>query len=322
MSKRGAARRPVKADGYADLEDRYALVTGATSGIGFSTARRLATRGATVLVTGRDPRRGAEAAERLQRASGHDGVEFIRVDHSTVNANVALAEELRSRLARLDLLVNNVGGLVPSRVVTRDGNELTLALNFVTPVVLTESLAPLMAESDSARCVNVISSSFKMAKGDPLEDLQFERSYAPLLVLARAKFLALVWTAALADRYRGGRLSAVAVNPGMAWTPGTQALTREAVPAWRYIWPIVRFFQRRADPDRAGAACEAVALASASEIDGRYFDGQKPHMLPARVLDPELRQRVLQLGQQFVDQAVDLRAGGAHGRERWPRNSL
>jgi NAD(P)-dependent dehydrogenase (short-subunit alcohol dehydrogenase family) len=286
-----------------DLHHRHALVTGATSGIGFYTARRLASRGATVLVTGRDPGRGAEAAASLRRAAGHDRVEFMAVDHSTVAENVRLAKELRARPARLDILVNNVGGLVPSRAVTNDGIELSLALNFVTPFVLTESLLPLMLESDSARCVNVSSSSFKMAEGDPFADLQSEETYAPLQVVARAKLLALVWTAALADR-DPGRLSAVAVNPTMAWTPGTAALTRETVPAWRYIWPIVRFFQRRADPDRAAAACEAVAVASASEIRDRYFDGRKPHPLPARVLDPELQQRVLQLGRQLIDQAT------------------
>jgi NAD(P)-dependent dehydrogenase (short-subunit alcohol dehydrogenase family) len=288
----------------ADLSTRSALVTGATSGIGLHTARRLAARGATVLVTGRDPRRGTEAADELRRAAGHERVEFIRVDHATVAANLELAEGLRSRLGRLDMLVNNVGGLVPSRVTTGDGYELTLALNFVAPFVLTGSLLPLLLASDSARLVNVISSAFTMAKGDPLDDLQSEQTYVPLRVLARSKLLALVWTAALAEQHRGSRLSAVAVNPGMAWTPGTQALTPEAVPAWRYVWPIVRFFQRRADPDRAAASCEAVVVAPASDIDGRYFDGRKPHPLPRRVLDPDLRKRVLRLGQDLADRAA------------------
>jgi NAD(P)-dependent dehydrogenase (short-subunit alcohol dehydrogenase family) len=296
--------RGAGSDGTADLSNRSALVTGATSGIGLHTARRLAVRGATVLVTGRDRRRGAEAANELRRAAGHERVEFIRVDHSTVAANLELAEGLQSRLGRLDILVNNVGGLVPSPITTGDGYELTLALNFVAPFVLTGSLLPLMLASEEARSINVISSAFKMAKGDPLDDIQSERSYVPLRVLARAKLLALVWTAALADQHRGGQLSAVAVNPGMAWTPGTQALTPDAVPAWRYIWPIVRFFQRRADPDRAAASCEAVVIAPASDLAGRYFDGRKPHALPGRVLDLELRERVLRLGQDLADRAA------------------
>jgi NAD(P)-dependent dehydrogenase (short-subunit alcohol dehydrogenase family) len=294
----------VGTDSTADLSNRSALVTGATSGIGFYTARRLAARGMTVMVTGRDPHRGTEAADELRRAAGHERVEFIRVDHSTVAANLELAERLQGRLGRLDVLVNNVGGLVPSRVTTGDGYELTLTLNFVAPFVLTGSLLPLMLASDSARCVNVISSAFAMAKGDPLDDLQSERTYVPLRVLARAKLLALVWTAALADQHRDSRLSAVAVNPGMAWTPGTQALTPDAVPAWRYIWPIVRFFQRRADPDRAAASCMALVTTPASDLDGRYFDGRKPHPLPRRVLDPDLRERVLQLGQDLTDRSA------------------
>jgi NAD(P)-dependent dehydrogenase (short-subunit alcohol dehydrogenase family) len=283
--------------------DGCALVTGATAGIGFYTARRLAIRGARVFITGRDPRRGAEVVEQLRRHAGHDRVEFIARDHSTVAANVALAEELRERLDRLDLLVNNVGGLVPSRVVTPDGNEMTLALNFVAPFVLTEAVRPLLLQSERGRCVNVISTAFQMAKGDPLEDLQSERSYIPIQVLARAKLLALVWTAAQADRPGDERLSVVAVNPGMAWTPATQSMTRESVPAWRYIWPIVRFFQRRADPDRGGAACEAAAVAPASEIRGRYFDGRRARPLPAEVLDQELRERVLALGRSYVVKA-------------------
>ena len=291
-------------DDTADLSNRSALVTGATSGIGFSTARHLAAQGATVLVTGRDPHRGTEAANQLRRAAGHKRVEFLRVDHATVAANLALAQALQGRLGHLDLLVNNVGGLVPSRVTTGDGYELTLALNFVAPYVLTRSLSPLLLASDSARLINVISSAFTMAKGDPLDDLQSEQTYAPLRVLARAKLLALVWTAALADQHRGGPLSVVAVNPGMAWTPGTQALTPDAVPAWRYIWPIVRFFQRRADPDRAAASCTALVTTPASDLDGNYFDRRKPHPLPRRVLDPDLRERVLQLGQDLADRAA------------------
>ena len=90
----------------------------------------------------------------------------------------------------------------------------------------------------------------------------------------------------------------------MAWTPGTQALTRDAIPAWRYFWPIVRFIQRRADPDQAAASCTALVNAPVSDIDGRYFDGRKPHAFPGTVLDSDLRERVLQLGQDLADRAA------------------
>ena len=77
-----------------------------------------------------------------------------------------------------------------------------------------------------------------------------------------------------------------------------------AAPAWRYFWPIVRFIQRRADPDQAAASCTALVNAPVSDIDGRYFDGRKPHAFPGTVLDPDLRERVLQLGQDLADRTA------------------
>ncbi len=130
------------------------------------------------------------------------------------------------------------------------------------------------------------------------------RSGVRLPEAAPRQTAALVWTAALADQHRDKRLSAVAINPGMAWTPGTQALTPDAVPAWRYFWPIVRFIQRRADPDQAAASCTALVNAPVSDIDGRYFDGRKPHAFPGTVLDPDLREGVLQLGQDLADRTA------------------
>ena len=63
------------------------MVTGATEGIGFQTARLLAGRGATVLVTGRVLSRGADAVAAIREAAGHERVEFVAVDHSTIEAN-------------------------------------------------------------------------------------------------------------------------------------------------------------------------------------------------------------------------------------------
>ena len=55
-----------------------------------------------MLVTGRDPRRGIDAANDLRRAAGHERVGFIRVDHSTVAANLARAERLQGQLGQAE----------------------------------------------------------------------------------------------------------------------------------------------------------------------------------------------------------------------------
>lgn len=282
---------------HPELAGQLAVVTGATAGIGFQTARLLARRGASVLLTGRDPQRGANAVAAIRGEAKHDRVDFLPVDHSTVGANERLAIQIKSRFDHLDVLVNNVGGVFPKRLLTPDGYELTLALNFLAPFVLTEALQPLLtAASVPARCVNVVSSSFNMTKGDPFDDLQTATGYIGIYVHARAKLLTLLWTKGISHQIDGGDLVVTAVNPGMAWTPMTQSLTPESVPAWRYIFPVVRFFQRRAKAERAATRCESIVLAEQSGVAGRYFDGAKERPLPQRFADPTLPARVQAIG--------------------------
>jgi NAD(P)-dependent dehydrogenase (short-subunit alcohol dehydrogenase family) len=130
------------------MQGTVALVTGATAGIGFHTARALVTLGARVVVTGRDTARGQAAARLLAGGDGHDRVRFIATDHATVAGNRALAQQLAGELDRLDVLVNNVG-TSPSgqRRLTADGYEATLAVNFVGPAALTTGLLPLLRHS-------------------------------------------------------------------------------------------------------------------------------------------------------------------------------
>ena len=128
---------------------KTALITGATSGTGFYTAAELARRGARVFVTGRDETRGLEAIAELRRLAGHDEVEFIGADASSVEDNVTLAEELSRRITSLDILINNAGGVFAERGETDEGFERSLALNFIGPVILTQHLLRLLGRSRS-----------------------------------------------------------------------------------------------------------------------------------------------------------------------------
>jgi retinol dehydrogenase 12 len=133
------------------MSDRTVLITGATSGIGYETALVLASQGARVLITGRNPSRGEEAIAAIRRQVGHQHVEFLAADHSTVGANQELAREARASLASLDVLINNVGSVFSDREETADGYEATLALCFVGPVALTQELLPVLRASGAAR---------------------------------------------------------------------------------------------------------------------------------------------------------------------------
>src|SRR5436305_7478914 len=111
------------------LDGKTCLVTGATAGIGEVTARELARRGARVLIVGRSPERCASTLGRIRSETGATTVESLVADLSSQADVRRLADQVRQRCDRLDVLVNNAGGMFLSRRESVDGIEVTLALN-------------------------------------------------------------------------------------------------------------------------------------------------------------------------------------------------
>ena len=268
------------------MTDKIVLVTGATGGIGLAIAGALVAQGARVLITGRDELRGREARELLLAGSPDGHVEYFSVDHRSLASNRNLAERVATATERLDVLINNAGGLFVRREVTDDGLESTLAMNCVAPFALTQGLLPLMRATGGARVINVISSAYSMWRGDPFAALDMGRTYVGIEAYARAKLMNLLWTLALARREPG--IIVLAANPGMAWTPNTASFTPEAVPAWRLIWPLVRWMQKRASA--VDAARPAVFLSTAPGLESNssaYLESDlKWKSLTPDLLDP------------------------------------
>lgn len=138
---------------------RVAVVTGANRGIGLEICRQLAGRGIGVLLTARDPRKGAQAARRLQR-EGLD-VQFHRLDVTEAPEAERLAAFLQDEFGRADILVNNAGVYldegVPGLEIDLDVVRETMEVNAYGPLRLCQALIPLMRRHRYGRIVNVSS---------------------------------------------------------------------------------------------------------------------------------------------------------------------
>jgi len=216
----------------ADLEDAVALVTGSTSGIGRATALRLAERGATVLVTGRDETRGREVANAVGNATPAAAAELFLADLADRDAVRDLARRVRERHDRLDLLINNAGTWQGERRLTGEGIEVTFAVNHLAPFLLTNCLVPLLRGSAPARVVTVSSGLHRNADLD-LETVVERPDYDGRAAYADSKLANVLFTYELADRLDGAGVSAFAVHPGAI--PGT-SLAREAGVLSKYLW--------------------------------------------------------------------------------------
>jgi len=146
-----------------DLGGRHILVTGATSGLGRVAALELKKMGASVVALGRDAGKLAEL-----------GLPSIRADLSKLAEVRSAAAEYEERFGKLHVLLNNAGAVYHQRLLSKDGYELTFAVNHLAYFLLAQELLPLLKAGAPARIVNVASEASRAAPVD-LADLQNTR---------------------------------------------------------------------------------------------------------------------------------------------------
>ncbi len=207
------------------MTGRTVLVTGATGGIGLATASRLAGLGARVGLVGRDAARTAAAAGRLR--DGGAEVDVFLADLSSQRDVRALAGQVLAAYARLDVLVNNVGGYWATRHETADGLERTFAVNHLAPFLLTNLLLDRLRASAPARVVTVSSGAQAMGRID-LDDLQGSQGYNGQRAYNQSKLANVMFTYELARRLEGSGVTANALHPGVVRT----AFGQEDSGAW------------------------------------------------------------------------------------------
>ena len=210
---------------------RLALVTGATSGVGFYAARELARKSATVIMPARDMRKAKEAAERIEAEVPKAQLYLAKLDLAEFDSVREFGEHLRQRYGTgsLDLLVNNAGIMaLPKRTLNSQGLELQIATNYFGPFLLTALLFPLMKEEEGSRIVTVSST---MARSAHLEfdNLQSERRYVPHGgAYAQSKLADLIFAFELHRRLSAANscIASIAAHPGWALTDLGRSVSR------------------------------------------------------------------------------------------------
>jgi NAD(P)-dependent dehydrogenase (short-subunit alcohol dehydrogenase family) len=250
------------------MQGRIALVTGATGGIGTEIARGLVARGADVIITARDARRGEQVRAELA-AAGSGPVEVLPLDVADQGSIRALARTVSERTPRLDVLVNNAGAWYTDKKQSPDGIELTLATNVLGPHLLTALLMDRLIASPHARVVNIGST---VAGNLDLTDLQFtRRPYDGFKAYGQSKQALAMLTWGLAQRLEQTSVCVNVASPGFVRTgfnrnaKGFQATM---------INMSARLF---ATSPAKGADCP-LWVATASELDGvtgRWYEGRK-----------------------------------------------
>jgi retinol dehydrogenase 12 len=251
------------------MQGKTVIVTGGTNGIGLVTARELARLGAQVTIISRSPEKCAAIVEKIKKETGSANVEFIAADLSVMSEIRQAAYEFKKRHTRLHVLVNNAGAYFSSRQVTKDGYEMTFALNHLGYFLLTQLLLDTLKASAPARIINVSSEAHRGAKLD-FNDLQNEKKFSGFGVYGQSKLANLLFTYELSQRLKDVNVTVNAVHPGFV----ASGFAKNNGGIYSIGMNILSLFARK--PDK-GAATN-IYLASSPEVEGitgKYFVDSK-----------------------------------------------
>ena len=267
------------------MDGPVVLVTGSTSGIGKATAASLLTQGADVIIHGRDKNRCKAAQHDLTEKTGREP-NLVIADLSDQQQVRSMAQEIASKFTHLNIIINNAGTYEKKHRLTPDGIEMTFAVNYIAPFLLTRQLLPNLKKNAPARIVNVASTAHEDIQEIDWDDLPALNRYDPWKAYALSKFGDVVFTYMLARELEGTDVTTTCLHPGVADTK----ILRKAFPGIPGISP-------------EQGAQTSVYLALSKDVEkasGKFFENNKAVRSSPLTYDHAVQTRLWKIAEQVT----------------------
>lgn len=263
------------------MKGKLCMITGANSGIGKATAIGLAKMGATIVMVCRNKERGEEALNDIRRKSNNESIYLMLADLSSQKAIYQFVKDFKEKFQHLHVLINNAGVNLSKYLLTEDGIETTLAVNYLAPFLLCNLLFDSLKAGKTARIVNVASSV--QGKSIDFDNLNGQKDYHQLKAYAMSKLAVIIFTYEFARRFDGNGVTINCLHPGYVRTN----MIRNFRKFVKYFFPFISLFVR--SPKRG--AKTSIYCASSPDIEGisgKYFKKRKEKKSVKASYDEEL----------------------------------
>lgn len=196
------------------MESRIALITGASSGMGWQTALALAKMQYTIIITCRNATKADETKNKLLTLVPNATIHAYASDLSDIRATAAMCKQIASNFPTIDVLVNNAGLYINEFQKSKDGFELTFANNHLSYINVTDHIMPSLLRSKAGRIINVASEANKYARLDGENWMLDGKPYSAIRFYAHSKLYNIMYTLALTKELAGTNITANCLHPG------------------------------------------------------------------------------------------------------------
>ena len=199
------------------LKGKFALITGANSGLGYYTAKALAEKGCHVIISSRTLEKSQEAKRKLLNLIPKGEISCCALDLSDLNNVSSFAHLISNEYEQIDLLFNNAGIMHPPKTLSAQGYEIQFAVNHLAHMLLTLKLLHLIEKNKKSRIITVTSGAQFFGK-TKWNNLKAENYYNKWESYANSKLANVMFALELNNKFNNSETLSLAAHPGIAKT--------------------------------------------------------------------------------------------------------
>jgi retinol dehydrogenase-13 len=279
----------------ASLQGKLCVISGATSGVGLASLKKIAAGGADIVLVARNLQKAEDVRNTIASDSAVN-IDIVIADFIDLDSVRSAARLILEKYPKIHLLINSAGVFSTKKVATPNGFELCFCVNHLAPFLLTRLLLDRIIESAPARIIQLNSQGHRFG-GFKINDINWKhRFYNGYWGYGASKTAQLLTIWELADRLNGTQVTVNAVHPGGVKTN----LGNNNGPLYRWfsryiIWHVLK------DPEMSGSAVYFLAAApELSKVSGRYFNRTVDEKPAPHALNRELGKAVWDLSERLV----------------------
>lgn len=280
---------------HESMVGQLCIITGATSGVGYEAAKKIAEAGAHVVMVCRNEDK-AKIIRKELKSKYNVFIDIIIADFGDLDSVRLLAKELLLRYPKIDVLVNNVGMYSTQNIHLRNGYEMVFCVNHLASFLLTYLLIGRLIESSPSRIIDVNSEGHRF-NGLNVEDINWEkRHYTGLKGDGAAKTAQLltVW-----DYHDLLKDTGVTIN---ALHPGDVKTNRGSNNGWLYrIWTHHVTYKKLKNPIISGEAIYYLAASKDMKgVSGNFYNLTHEEKPAKHALDRKLGKKIWSMSMEMV----------------------